>query len=283
MITDAVKDYLVRKGFGTAGYLCVIVHLLCGLALIVYTAVLTDSEKEKFSCQVDDKSTTVYKKQVDQSCFAKYHQAHNSPLPLYGFVLLSIGSGLLVSVIYSQIVSNRVHEIDASHERQNRGESQEQDRGTVHVFYWYSFHLVIRAFLGIIFTVVQYTYIYSSGFPLKFNCYYKSTVVSCENATASQKWLSGILVCAINSGIAFVIFIEVIYLWVKRLPTSNNRHEPDWNVDYEFVTVYFLGKPYVNRPGERLDEPLLNIPGITALQVHGSSRHVGLQLHGEKL
>ena len=162
MLTDAVKDYLVRKRFGTVGYLCVIVHLLCGLALIVYTTVLTDSEKEKFSCQVDDKSTTVDKKQVDQSCFTKYHQAYNSPLPLYGFVLLSIGSGLLVSVIYSQGVSNRVDEIESSHERQNRSgaESQEQNRRTVYVFYWYSFHLVIRAFLRIIFTVLQYIYIH---------------------------------------------------------------------------------------------------------------------------
>ena len=269
MITDAVKEYLVRKGFGTAGYVCVIVYFLFGSALTVYTVVLTDSEKEKFSCEVDDKSTTVHKKQVDQSCFTKYDQAYNSPLPLYGFVLLSTVSGLLVSVIYSQTVSNRVDEIKSSHERQNRGgaESQEQDRRTVFVFYWYFFHLLIRAFLGIIFTVLQYTHIYSSGFPFKFDCNYKSTVVTCKNATASQKWLSGILMSATNCGIAFVIFVEVIYLCAQ-LPIYNHRHEPGWNVDYEFVTGYLLGKSYVNRPGDRLVEPLLDTPGITALQAH---------------
>ena len=214
MITDAVKDYLVRKRFGIVGYSCVIVHFLCGLVFTVCTAVLSDSEIAKFSCSVDAKSTNVHKKQVDQSCFTRYGQAYNSPLPLYGFVLLSIGSGILVSVIYSQIVSNRVDEIESSHERQNgdKAERQESNRRTVYVFYLYFFHLVFRAFLGIIFTILQYTYFCSNGFPFKFKCNYNSTMVSCENATASQKRLSGMLVCVTNSIVAFVIFVEVIYL-----------------------------------------------------------------------
>ena len=269
MIIDAVKEYLVRKGFGTAGYLCVICYILCGSALIIYTGFLAGFEKENFSCQVDDNSTTVHKKQVDQSCFTKYHQAYNSPLPLFGFVLVCTLFGVLVSIIYSQRVSNRVNEIESIHERQNpgRAESQEQDRRTVHVFHWYCGHLVFRAFLGILFTVLQYTCIYSSGFPVKFNCNYKGTVVSCKNATASQKSFAGILVCVTNCVMAFVIFGEVIYVCVQ-LSICNHRHEPGWNLDYEFVTSYLLGKPYVNRPDECLVEPLLNITGITALQVH---------------
>ena len=155
MITDAVKEYLFRKRFGSVGYSCLIVHLLCGLALTVYISVLNG----KFSCTVDPKSPNVHKKQVDQSCFTKYDQAYNSPLPFYGFVLLSIGSGVLVSVIYSQLVSNRVDEIESSHERQHGGEaqSQGQNRRTVHVFYAYFFHFVIRACLRTIFTVLEYT------------------------------------------------------------------------------------------------------------------------------
>ena len=148
MITDTLKEYLVRKRFGSVGYSCLIVHFVCGLALTVYIAVLSDNENGKFSCTVDPKSTNVHKKQVDQSCFTKYDQAYNSPLPLYGFVLLSIGSGVLVSVIYSQIVSNRVDEIESSHERQNGGEaeSQGQNRRTVYVFYAYFFiSLFVRA------------------------------------------------------------------------------------------------------------------------------------------
>ena len=266
MITDAVKDYLVRKRFGIFGYLCVIVHFLCGLVFTVYTAVLSDSENVKFSCSVDAKSTTVHKKQVDQLCFTRYDQAYNSPLPLYGFVLLSIGSGILVSFIYSQIVSNRVDQIESSHEPQNGGEAERHEsnrRRTVYVFYSYFFHLVLRTLLGIIFTVLQYTYFYSNGFPFKFKCNYNSTVVSCKNATASRKRLSGILVCITNSIVAFVIFVEVIYL-LRRLVIHNHRHrhEVGWNVDHEFVTVYFLGKRYINQPGEciPLPLPLVNIP-----------------------
>ena len=161
MITDAVKEYLFRKGFGFVGYSCLIVHLLCGLGLTVYIAVLrlSDSESGTFSCTVDaKKSNTVHKKQVDQSCFTKYDQAYNSPLPFYGFVLLSIGSGVLVSVIYSQIVSNRVDEIESSHQRQNDGEAQSQGQNrTVYVFYAYFFHFVIRACLRTIFTVLECT------------------------------------------------------------------------------------------------------------------------------
>ena len=261
MITDAVKEHLGRKRFGIVGYLCVIGHLLCGLVFIVPIAVLSDSENAKFSCSVDAKSTTVHKKQVDQSCFTRYDQVYNSPLPLYSFVLLSIGSGILVSVIYAQIVSNRVDEIESSHQRQHGGEAErhESNRKTVYVFYSYFFHLVFRALLGIIFTVLQCTYFYSNGFPFKFKCNYNSTVVSCENATASRKRLWGILVGVTNSIVAFVIFVEVIYL-LLRLVIHNyrHRHEAGWNVDYEFVTVYFLGKRYTNQPGECI--PLVNIP-----------------------
>ena len=255
MTTDAVKDYLSRKRFGIVGYLCVIVHFLCGFVFAVYTGVLSESEKAKFSCSVDAKSTNVHKKQVDQSCFTRYDQAYNSPLPLYSFVLLSIGSGVLVSVIYSQRVSNRVDEIESSHERQNGGEAErhESNRRTVYVFYSYFFHLVFRAFLGIIFTVLQYTYFYSNGFPFKFKCNYNSTMVSCENPTASPKRLLGILVCGTNSIVACVVFVEVIYL-LRRLVIHNyrHRHEAGWNVDNEFVTVHFLGKQYINQYDERL-------------------------------
>jgi hypothetical protein len=85
---DAVKDYLAPKRFGIVvfvAHVCVIVHFLCGLVFTAVTAALTDSENGKYSCSVDAKSTATYKKQVDQACFARYDQAYNSPIPLYGF------------------------------------------------------------------------------------------------------------------------------------------------------------------------------------------------------
>jgi hypothetical protein len=279
---DAVKDYLAAKRFGIVAYVCVIVHFLCGLVFTAVTAALRDSENGKFSCSVDAKSTATYKKQVDQACFARYDQVYNSPIPLYGFVLLSIGLSVLVSVIYSLLVWKRVDEIESSNERQTDGEAEPrvhgqdlgQDRRIFYVFYRYFIHLVVRLLFGIIFTVVQHTYFYPNGFDLKFSCNLppaevtsnintpknvsrnlNSTSINCENATASEKWLWGIIVSVINSIVALIIFVEVIYL-LPRLPVFNSCSGVGWSGDSEFVIEYLLGKPY-NVPGE--SEPLTSI------------------------
>ena len=259
---DAVKDYLAPKRFGIVAYICIIVHFLCGLVFTAVTAVLRASENGKFFCFVDAKSTATYKKQVDQVCFSRYDQVYNSPLPLYGFVTLSIGLSVLVSVIYSLLVSARVDEIESSHERQTVGEAEHlvhgQNRRIFYVFYRYFIHLVVRLLFGIIFTVVQHTYFYPNGFDLKFSCNLppaevtsnintpknasrnlNSTSVNCENATASEKWLWGIIVSVINSIFAFVILVEIIYLW-RRLPVLNCCSGGGWDSDSEFVTAYFF-------------------------------------------
>ena len=235
---DAVKDYLAWKRFGIVAYICVILHLLCGTAFIAVTVALRASKHGKFSCSVDPKSTATYKEQVDQSCFSRYDQIYNSPVPLYGFVVLSIGSTLLVSVIYSLIVRNRIDEIESSLERQTDDEAgnvhgdDRRTRRTVYVIYCYFSHLVLRALLGIAFTVLQYKYFYPNGFDLKYSCNIPSTVqetsiintsknvspnlnnasVVCENGTASEKRLSGIFVSVVNIIVVLVILVEVIYL-----------------------------------------------------------------------
>jgi hypothetical protein len=237
---DTVKDYLVPKRFGIVGYVCVIVHFLCGLVFTAVAAALRDSENEKFSCSVDAKSTATYKKQVDQACLARYDQSYSPHLPLYGFVLVSIGLPVLVSVVYSLTVRDRVDEIESRHERQ-AAVNHEQD-GTVYVFYFYFVHLVVRALFGIILTVLQHKYFYSNGFDFKFSCNYNTTLVTCENATASRKRLSGIFVSIINGVVAFVILVEVIHLSWRRLPFLNSRSRVGWSCDTDFVRAHFLRK-----------------------------------------
>ena len=256
---DAVKDYLAWKRFGIVAYICVILHLLCGTAFIAVTVALRASENGKFSCSVDSKSTATYKKQVDQSCFSRYDQIYNSPVPLYGFVVLSIGSTLLVSVIYSLIVRNRVDEIESSLERQTDDNAAKDDRRTVYVFYCYFSHLVLRVLLGIAFTVLQYKYFYPNGFDLKYSCNIPPTVqetsiintsknvspnlnnssVVCENETASEKRLSGIFVSVVNIIVVLVILVEVIYLGCCL------HSQVSWTTDFEFVTDHLLRKRYV--------------------------------------
>ena len=243
---DAVKEYLAWNTFGTVAYVCVIVHLLLGSVLIAVTVGIRGSENGRFSCRVDANSTATYKKQVDQSCFSKYDQIYNSPVPLYGFVLFSIVSTLVVSVVYSLIVRNRVDEIKSSLEQQQAGNLHGHDRRTVYVFYCYFSHLVLRALLGIMFTVLQYLYFYRNGFDLEYSCNIpsKSTLnnvsVVCENATASEKRKSGILGAVLNSFIALVVLIEVIYLGCHCLPS-----QVTWATDSEFVTDHLLNKRYV--------------------------------------
>ena len=245
-MVDAVKEYLAWNTFGTVAYVCVIVHLLLGSVLIAVTVGIRGSENGKFSCAVDPKRSATYKKQVDQSCFSRYDQTYNSPVPLYGFVLLSIISTLLVSVIYSLIVRNRVDEIKSNLEQQQAENLHGHDRRTVYVFYCYFNHLVLRALLGIMFTVLQYLYFYPNGFDLEYRCNIppKSTLndvsVVCENATASEKRKSGILVAVLNSFIALVVLIELIYLGCHCLPS-----QVSWATDSEFVTDHLLNKRYV--------------------------------------
>ena len=262
---DAVKDYLAFKRFGIVAYLCIILHLLCGTAFIAVTVALRASENGKFSCSVDSKSTATYKKQVDQLCFSKYDQIYNSPVPLYGFVVLSIGSTLLVSVIYSLIVRNRIDEIESSLERQTDDDAgnvhgdDRRTRRTVYVIYCYFSHLVLRALLGIAFTVLQYKYFYPNGFDLKYSCNIPPTVqetsiintsknvssnlnnpsVVCENGTASEKRLSGIFVSVVNIIVVLVILVEVIYLGCRL------HSQVSWTTDSEFVTDHLLRKRYV--------------------------------------
>ena len=267
---DAVKEYLVPKRFGIVAYVCVIAHLVCGLVFTAVTVALRASEIGKFSCIVAAKSTATYKTQVDKACFSRYEQAYNTPLPLYGFVLLSIGSAVLVSVIYSLVVSRRVDEIDASNERGNiDGDAVNQRHGetrTVYVFNFYFVHLVLRFVCGIIFTVLQYSFFYPNTFELKFSCNLppvevnrnnimkvrsgnashvndNNTSVSCENPAASEKKLFGTIVSVINLIVVLVILVEVLFLW-RRLPVLNCHPGVGWSCDTEFVNSYFLRKPY---------------------------------------
>jgi Ran GTPase-activating protein (RanGAP) involved in mRNA processing and transport len=275
---DVVKDYLTPKRFGIVAYVCVIVHFLCGLVFTAVTAALRDSENGKFSCFVDATSTATYKKQIDQACFARYDQTYNSPIPLYGFVLLSINFTVLVSVIYSLIVCNRVDEIESRHERQTHANAVNhgQNRKTVYVLYSYFVHLVLRGLFVIALTVLQHIYFYPNGFDFKFSCNLPSmdqvtsnintpknairnlngTSVTCENATAPEKWVSGIFVSVINSIVAAVILGEVIYL-LPRLPILNRYFGVGWSCDCKFVIEYLLGKQY-NVPVESA-EPLTSI------------------------
>ena len=275
---DAVKEYLAPKRFGAFAYVCLIVHFLCGLIFTVVTSALRATEFSKFSCTIDTASSAVYKIYVEKTCYSRYEQTYNSPLPLYGFVLLSIGIVIIVSVIYSLGVSSRVdreNDRTSSEIEQQRVAGGEETRDGFYVYYFYFLHLVFRFMLGIVFTVLQYTLFYPNGFDFEYSCTLPNSdintmpqkwnktsmgvwngtrVLACENHSALEKQLWSMIVAILNTAFAFLILLEVAYL-VRRLPISKCRCVVGWRSDSEFITVYLLRKRTVQHqdPLSRLD------------------------------
>ena len=267
---DAVKDYLAPKRFGVVAYVCLIVHFLCSLIFTAVTSALRTSEIGKFSCSVGVKSSTVYKIYVEKTCYSRYEQAYNSPLPLYGFVLLSFGSSVLISVIYSLGVSTRIEAVERIlNTNDQSGINSEETDYRFYVFYSYFVHLIVRSLLAILCTVLQHLVFYPSGFVIKFGCnpptshvnnqignYTSSgdglniTSISCENPTASEKQLWSVTVSVLNTAFALVALGEVVYLFGQKFPFLKCTSNPGWSCDNEFITTHLLRTQYVQPEDE---------------------------------
>ena len=255
---DAVKDYLTPKTFSILAYVCLIIHCLCGVVFTGIAVTLKEGEAGKFTCNVAPQSTATYKMQVDKACYSRYQQNYNSPLPFYGFVILSIWFPILVAVIYSLCVRRRVEEIDSNtNELQSQADNEVGNKGTLYVSYFYFFHVAIRVLSGILFTILQYTVLFPSGFDFEFSCslpptgftlklannasdgLLNRTSITCENSSAFEKQLWWVIVSVLNAGFASIMFGELTRLCRR----SRNRC---WSSDTEFIMVYLLGKQYLH-------------------------------------
>jgi hypothetical protein len=248
---------------------------------------LKEAETGKFTCYVTPESTLIYKTQVDKACYSRYQQNYNSPLPFYWFVILSIWFPIIVAVIYSLCVRRRVEDIDPSNESQTQGqgeaENQVQNR-TLYVYYFYFFHLAIRVLSGILFTILQYAVFHPSGFDFEFTCSLpptgftskiaknasasqsNSTSIACENATASDKNISWVIVTVFNASFAIIMFVEIIRL-CRRFPKC--KYTVGWSCDADFITIYLLRKRYTrveiqvtDLQAREVSEPCRAIDGV---------------------
>ncbi len=279
---DTLKNYVSPKRFGIFAYVCVILHLICGSILTAITTALRLGETEKFSCAVDTTFAT-HKIYVEKTCFSIYNDAYNSPVRLFGFVLLSFGSVVVVSVIYSLAVGNRIDETERYSSRPDGpllGVANQPGRMTFYVFYFYFIHLVVRSTLGILFTVLQYTVLYPSGFHSQFSCVYPElrqadpnttaaknasvplSIVTCNNLAAQDKQFWGTFVCVCNVIFILIMLLEVIYMLRdltkrERFPYFKPR---SWSCDLEFIVKYFLRKQHApeNNPFIDIDIPTPN-------------------------
>ncbi len=263
---DTLKDYVSPKRFSILAYVCVILHLICGVILTVITTALSQSETEKFSCAVDTTFAT-HKTYVEKTCFSIYNDAHNSPVRLFGFVLLSFGSVVVVSVIYSLAIGHRIDETERYSSRADGlllSGANQPGAMTFYVFYFYFIHLVVRSILGILFTILQYTVLYPSGFHSQFSCVYPElrqadpnttaaknasvplSTVTCNNSAAQDKQFWGTFVCVCNVIFTLIMLLEVIYMIRgltkrERFPYFKPR---SWSCDLEFIVKYFLRKQH---------------------------------------
>ena len=244
---DAIKDYLSPKGFSILAYVCLVVQLHLGLVFTAVTVHLENGEMAKFVCAVNTTATTV-KSYVEKTCFYMYEDAYNAPVKFYAFVLISFAFPVLVSMIYWLAVSSRVDEA-------NNGVNA-SGRKTFYVFYFYFFHLVLRAVFGILFAILQYTVLYPIGFDSQFNCVYPTlymevhhndsapATATCNNPTASDKRFWGRILLACNCIFAIIALAEVIYLIQHRFPLLSQSFAP---CDSEFILRYLRGKQYCVR------------------------------------
>ena len=265
----SIKNYLSRKKFSSFAYACMILHSICGVILIANTANLKQDRLEKFSCAVDI-AFAEFKTYVEETCFLMYNDVYNSPVGLFTFVLLSLGSAASVSVIYSLAVGSRINEIERYSSGRNsprlNGPNQPGTR-TLYVFYFYFFHLVARSICGTLLIILQFTVLYPNSFDSKFICVYPiltqqdpntttarnasvfASNVTCENLAAQDDKDCLLSVFGCNFIFTMIMLLEMIYMmrgFAKRgrFPYFKPK---SWSCDWEFIMKYFLRR--LHMPG----------------------------------
>ncbi|XP_028400895.1 NACHT, LRR and PYD domains-containing protein 3-like [Dendronephthya gigantea] len=265
---DGIKEYMKPKRFSILSYICVVIHFHCGVIFTAITTALRLSEMEKFSCAVDTKHAT-HKSYVEKTCFSIYDDEYNSPVKFSAFVLFNFGSVVVVSVVYSLAVGNRIEDAERLSGGSDKPQTvakkgnNEQGRKNFYVFNFYLFHVVARSMLCILFTILQHTVLYPSGFDTQFSCVYPElrsvdpnmtpanngsanlSSVKCTNSAAKDKqfWLTIVSVC--NGFNAIIALAEVIYLLVKRFACFAPQSSVAWSCDLQFIIEHFLREQHV--------------------------------------
>ena len=251
---ERANELLLVKYFGTFGYKVALFHLPPLVILGGYTGSLRTSERRTFSCPSSPDS------RVD--CLAKYDEHYNSPLPLYGFVLLSLLLSLAVCITYSLcFVKSRVDEIEIALKRDLEDPGPRPRLRSRRVFYSYFLHLLLRLVLGISFVVSQNLVFYPNhlpnGFPAKFACVsstvkptvilnstdlnfnvteYDGLGIDCDNSVASDKSFCAMGILKANIMFVILVFLELCYLVARAIISKQ------FTFDYEFCQKYFFNK-----------------------------------------
>ena len=186
----------------------------------------------------------------------KYDEHHNSPFPLYGFVLLCFLPPLAVCIAYSWcFVKSRVDEIEIALKPNPEDPRPRPRLRTRRVFCSYFLHLLVRVVLGISFVVSQNFVFYPNGFPTKFACvsptlkptvilnstYFNATedggfVIGCDNTVGSDNATCAMGIWVVNILFAILVFGELCYLVMRAIIRKQ------FTFDSEFCQNYFFNK-----------------------------------------
>ena len=211
------------------------------------TSKLRLSERRKFIC---DFSVSLSGKNFHLAqCFEKYEQRHNSPFPLYAFVILSFSVVLIVCLAYSWCcVKSWVDKLEAVLTPDTENPHPRPRVKSRRIFSFYFLHLVARLVLGIVLTALQGNVFYPYRFPVGFVCVLpaatqpgnstesKQSRASCHNPVASEKSTCLTAIWIFQVIFAFFIFREMFYLAVRALQC------PNFTIDSEFSVKYFFHK-----------------------------------------
>ena len=243
---ECVKEYLLAKYFSPFGYIVAISHVPALISFVAGTGTLRTSERQRFSCPSSPDSR--------DDCLRKYDKQYNSPIPLYGFVLLCFVPLLAVCIAYTWcFVKSRVDELEAALKADPENPRRRPRVTTRRVFCAYFVHLVVRFLWGILFVVLQKIVFYSSGFPTEFVCVSStmkptvnstnfnvtkdhSSAINCDNSVASDNAVCAMGILIVTILFALLVFGEICYLSKRAIQSK------DFTFDSEFVQNHFLKK-----------------------------------------
>ena len=247
---------MTRKCFHRLAIVGVLIFTVAGLVLVAVLLANEVKEENQFRCDIKaDKQTS---DNLRDHCYNKYNEQFNKNFPLYAFVFLNIPFVLLVCVLYSQYVKQRVDELDSADNgdtENQRNAAPQQSTLRYKVFTAYVAHLFIRSILLTLFLILQWAVLYPVTFPQAFTCSTtqgeNSTAVglnststaahySCKNPQARTKTNCGFALFLVN-----VLFLGFSLVEIRHLYKA--ARDKSFTEDRKFIRIFLLGEGHVNQ------------------------------------
>ena len=247
-----LRQFLDPTKFSRFGYVVAILYLLAGIVLVAFTAYLKSREQDNFQCDLHPniRFNEAYLKVL---CYSEYDKQYNAPLPLYGFTCLKFSLVVVVCFVYSWCVT-RTNQVAPDFSSDEGSTRFRQRRGPRRVFCFYFLHLVTRLGLMTLFTVLETTAFFRSGFPAEFSCVSAtaqpwnitssnatitqlkptSQAFNCHNSVARDKTIVSSVILALNTIFLVLVLTENIYLVVRAFQHSNFTTNGEFCVKYLF-------------------------------------------------